>query len=296
MPWRKGNRLRLVSETEARGRTREIYDDVRTTLGLPITPTSFQAFATIPAFLELVWSALRPLVRTQQFFVLAERLSADAYTRCYTYFPVPDLQARLERQDFTKGAREEIASSIEMLDHGSGIILLLLAVLLQSFEGPVGQERESEGPAVRPVYEVKPPLVSDETASPEVRRIFEDARKILKSPHLTAELRTLARWPEFFTEYWQGLKKCLESPLYEVCFRGVHETAFTLTREIPVMVELTTEQLTPARLSQDEIASVLHLTDSFVMATVGTVLNISFAKIAMEGGNKVETHAPEQVA
>src|ERR1700761_8468537 len=136
MPWRKGNRLRLVSETEARGRTLEIYNNIRETLGLPITPTAFLAFGDDPMFLEAAWSTLQPLARTQQFFTLADRLRADVYTRCYSYFTVPDMHGRLEQMHFSRGAQEEIASSVEMLNHGGAIVLLLLAVLLQSFEGP----------------------------------------------------------------------------------------------------------------------------------------------------------------
>ena len=297
MPWRKGNRLRLVTETEAHGRTQELYEDIRTTLGLPITPTAFQAFAVVPSFLELAWNALRPVARTQEFFILADRLRADAYTRCYTYFTVPDLCARLEALQYSRGAREEIAASIEMLNHGSGIVLLLLAVLLQSFEGPVGQDCTCERPAIRPVYAVRPPLVSEDTAPPDVQRIFDDIRKTLKVPHLTAEMRALARWPEFFADYWQALKTAVGSPLYEVCFRGVHETAFSVTREIPLVVELTTEQLSGAGLSEEEIASVVRIADSFVTATVATVLNVAFAKIGMEHGNKSAlSQAPQQVA
>jgi hypothetical protein len=297
MSWRKGNRLRLVSEKEARGRTHEIYEDIRTTLGLPITPTAFQAFAVEPAFLELAWSTLRSLAHTQQFFALADRLRADAYTRCYSYFTVPDLCARLEALQFSRGAREEITAAVEMLNHGSGIVLLLLSVLLQAFEGPVGQDCDCERPAIRPVYEARPPLVSEDTATPDVERIFEDVRKTLKVPHLTAEMRALARWPEFFADYWQALKKAVESPLYEVCFRGVHETTFALTKEIPVVVELTTEQLSGAGLSEEDIASVLRIADSFVTATVGTMLNVVFAKIGMEHGNKSSSdRAPQQVA
>jgi hypothetical protein len=296
MPWRKGNRLRLVSEADARGRTLEIYEDIRETLGLPITPTSFQAFAAVPTFLELAWETLRPLARTQQFFILADRLRADAYTRSYSYFSVRDMRHRLDELGFSRGAREEIAASIEMLNHGASIVLLLLSVLLQSFEGPVGQDSECERPAVRPVYSARPTLADEDSAPPEVQRLFEDVRKTLKIPELTVEMRALARWPDFFADYWRSLRACAESPLYEVCFRGVYETAFALTREIPIALELSTERLSQAGLNEDQIASVLRITDSFVTATVGAVLNVAFAKIALEGGNKAEAHPADQVA
>jgi hypothetical protein len=296
MPWRKGNRLRLVAEADARGHTLAIYEDIRETLGLSMTPISFQAFACVPTFLELAWSTLKPLASTQEFFALADRLRADAYTRCYSYFSVPDMRARLTELDLSRGAREEIATSVEMLNHGSAIRLLLLVVLLQSFEGPVGQESECERPAVRPVYAERPLLVDEETAPHEVQRLFEDVRKTLKIPRITVDMRALARWPEFFAEYWRALKTNVESPLYEVCFHGVYETGFALTREIPVVVELNTERLGEAGMTQEEIASVLRITDSFVSTSVGTVLNVAFAKIGIEGGNKAELHSEDQVA
>jgi Halocarboxylic acid dehydrogenase DehI len=295
MSWRKGNRMQLLGEGAAQGRTREIYDDLRSTLGLPLVPTSFQAFANYPEFLELAWDALRPLARTQQFFALSERLRADAYTRSYTYFQIPDLSARLQQLEFSRGACEEMTSAIEMLNHGASLIALLLAVLLQSFEGPIGQDCDCDRPAIRPVYSERPLMIDEEHAAPDVQRVFEDVRRTLKLPSLTLELRALARWPEFFADYWQALKKCVESPLYEVCFRGANETAFALAREIPLSVELTTAKLADSGISEEHIASVLRITDSFATATIGTVLNVAFAKIGLEGGN---THAatPGRVA
>jgi hypothetical protein len=59
---------------------------------------------------------------------------------------------------------------------------------------------------------------------------------------------------------------------------------------------LSTERLSQAGLNEDQIASVLRITDSFVTATVGAVLNVAFAKIALEGGNKAEAHPADQVA
>jgi hypothetical protein len=128
-------------------------------------------------------------------------------------------------------------------------------------------------------------VLDEEHAAPDVQRVFDDVRRTLKLPSLTLELRALARWPEFFADYWQALKKCVESPIYEVCFRGVYDTAFTLAREIPITVDLTTAKLADSGLSEEDIASVLRITDSFVTATVGTVLNVAYAKIGLEGGN-----------
>jgi len=85
MRWKRGNRLRLVSEDEAPSRTRKIFDEVRRDLGLPVVPVLYQAYAVFPEFLELHWEAFRPVVQSRQFFQLGARLAAETYTRAQLF-------------------------------------------------------------------------------------------------------------------------------------------------------------------------------------------------------------------
>src|SRR6266404_7495938 len=89
MPWKNGQRPKVVRENEATGTTADIYHEIRRALGLPFVPVPFQIFAAIPKFLELHWSAVGPMVATQEFFALAERVRADGYTRVHSYFRLP---------------------------------------------------------------------------------------------------------------------------------------------------------------------------------------------------------------
>src|SRR5689334_5913134 len=68
MPWRKGNRLRLVTEEEADDATRRVFADIKRTLGLPFLKLFYPALAGYPGFLRLHWDAVRPLAGSRELF------------------------------------------------------------------------------------------------------------------------------------------------------------------------------------------------------------------------------------
>jgi hypothetical protein len=76
MPWRKGNKLPVVAEEQAEGRTREIYDEIKGALGFPHVTVPHQAYGVHPEFLEMHWRALRPVVESGEFLQLAGRIRA----------------------------------------------------------------------------------------------------------------------------------------------------------------------------------------------------------------------------
>src|ERR671922_534395 len=77
MPLKKGKPA-LVGEQEAEGSTREIFSEIKQALGVPHVNLVFQAYAAHPRFLELHWRATKPILGTQEFFQLADRLRAEA--------------------------------------------------------------------------------------------------------------------------------------------------------------------------------------------------------------------------
>jgi hypothetical protein len=53
-------------------------------------------------------------------------------------------------------------------------------------------------------------------------------------------------------------------------------------------MELTLEQMTEAGMSEDDVSSVVKLTQAFSRGLSASVLNISIARIGLDGGNHVE--------
>jgi Halocarboxylic acid dehydrogenase DehI len=283
-PWRKGNRLRRIPESDAHGQVKQVYDDTKLALGLPYVDFVFQAFGRYPTFLELHWRSLKPVVESQQFFDLAERLRADGYTRVHSYFRVPDLCAEIGSLGLDAATRKEITSVVDLYHYGRALVLLTLAAQYQAFEAPVGQDTTRILPASHPVFSETPVLIEEEAAPPSTRRIFDELKHNLHLPFLPGEYRAFARWPVFLEAYWQSLKPVIESPVYEGSQHALRETAFSLASEFPCPVKLSISDLSEAGMSDADITSVVRITELLVRSLSASVLNVAVAKIGTEGG------------
>ncbi len=288
MPWRKGNRLRLVTEQEADDDTRRIYAEVRDALGIPALRLFYPALGVYPIFLRLHWDAMKAVAGSQELFSCAERLRADSYTRAFNYFRIHDLTTHGGGP--VDGQRDELASIADFYHFKEPLVLLLFCLQLQAMEGPAGQE----GPSPTPhepltMLAEAPSEVSEQSAPPATKKRLEEIRRTLAVPFVNPEFCAFARWPEFLDQYWETLKHMIASPLYDECRYGVRSTAWTLAAQLPGPVEITPEQLTDAGMSVEEVASVARILELFVSNLSGQLLNIAAAKIALEGGNAVRS-------
>lgn len=286
MPWKKGNKIQLVREQDASPEIRAIYNELKEALGLNYVSVLYQAYAGFPRFLNLHWERLRGIVNSGQFFELAERLRADAYTRGHNYFEIPDLCARIQDLSFSPGAKQELSEAIEQFFYADPLFLMVSVAQQQAFEGPVGTVSDSSPPVFHPRFERKPIFVGDESASSEISNIFEEMKRDYGIPTVISDFRALARWPDFLRSYWSLLHPLLSSPLYQECQYGIRETAWSLAKELPGAFELTIAQMTEAGISEDDIASIVRLTQAFTRGLSGMTLNIAIAKIGVEGGNQ----------
>jgi hypothetical protein len=282
MPWKKGNRIRLLAEAEAEGRLREIYGEIKSALGLPHVAALHQALAVYPQFFQLHWQAFRPMLEANQFFALAERLRADAYTRAFNYFDIPDLSVTADEK-----ARRELEEVTELLHYEDPALLLIAAVQLQAFDGPIGRMEEPVVPAMHPIY-LKSPQMAENLQSPApLRRSYDDLRHTLGTSFVSYEYRALAGCHEFFVRYQEAVKGWSASPMYELIQHAIRETAWSLAREVPRPVELTVSSLSEAGISEEDIGAVMHISELFVNELSTLVLNVVLARIAQEGGSRL---------
>ncbi|GBC81609.1 Alkyl hydroperoxide reductase AhpD [bacterium HR10] len=68
----------LISEQQATGKVKDIFDDIKRTFNLPFVPNLFRAMANHPAYLESSWSRFKVIMgpgtldpRTKEFLALA---------------------------------------------------------------------------------------------------------------------------------------------------------------------------------------------------------------------------------
>lgn len=301
MPWKKGQRPRFIRESEATGAIAGVYQDIRQTLGLPFVPAPFLVYAAVPKFLELHWAALRPLAQTPEFFALAERIRGDGFTRAHSYFHVPDLCHKVEDLRFSSGARLELTDTIEVLHYKNPLMLLLLATQLQAFDRKVGDHAAYDraaraGSEDHPRFTERPILIEEDRAPAPTRKLYEDIKRTTSLPFVTTDYLAMARWPDFLAAYWQVMRPIVESPIYSECCSAVRDTAWQMTRELPVAVELTCDQLTDAGMADEDVGIAVRITEMFVKNLGAMVLNISTAKIGLEGGSTAEQHlTPEEL-
>lgn len=54
----------MINEDEVSGRAKEIYDDIKSTLGIDFVPNMYKAMALKPEFLEANWNKVKAVMRT----------------------------------------------------------------------------------------------------------------------------------------------------------------------------------------------------------------------------------------
>lgn len=284
MPHR--SHLKLASETEARGRTAELFTDIKQTLGVPYVGLLFRAYGVYPAFLELFWQSVRPGTGDEQFFACAERLRASAYTRVYSYFPVPEFCAHMQKLRLSTGARHELKSTVELLSYYNALQFLLVAVAFQAFDRPIGRAPQSPKPASHPIFPVRPVLIEEETATSSVARIYDEIKRAFGAPVVNSDFRAFARFPHFLENYWNVLQPTLELPLYAESQFGMQDAALAVAREFPAEVRLGKDRLESAGIGDDDIAAVLRATGVFLKLLGSSLLNLAIARIGIDGGNE----------
>jgi hypothetical protein len=105
---------------------------------------------------------------------------------------------------------------------------------------------------------------------------------------VNTDYQAFARWPDFLHFYWNALKPVVLSPLYGENRHAMRESALSLASELPEAPQLSVEQMQEGGLTDEDIGAAIHITEEFLDVLSGLVLNIAFAKIALEGGNQVK--------
>ncbi len=283
MAWKR-QKLRLVPESEAQGEVLEIYHEIKHALGLPYINPMFQALGSYPKFLRIFWNALRDDLETREFFLLAQRIAAESYTRVHNYLNVPDLSRKVEELGFSRGAQEELRDVIDLYLYNNSVLLLIASAEMQGFENPNANPRPSSAPAEHPSHPERPILVDERNAPPETRRIYEDIKKTMGSPFLNTSYINFGRFPDFLREFWAALKPVMLSPIYEQNRLAVHNSALSLAGELPRPLQLSPTQLEEAGVSASDLSDVIQITEFFLTQLSKQLLNIAFAKISLEGG------------
>jgi alkylhydroperoxidase/carboxymuconolactone decarboxylase family protein YurZ len=70
--------LRLVSEEEATGKVKEVYEDIKAKKGIDFIPKFWQALAHNPDHLEATWQKLNTVMKPGKLDILTKEIIALA--------------------------------------------------------------------------------------------------------------------------------------------------------------------------------------------------------------------------
>jgi Halocarboxylic acid dehydrogenase DehI len=283
MPWKR-YKLNLVKEKDAKGRTREIFDEIKEALGVPYVSTLFQVLASFPEFFDLFWRSAKDVVSTQEFFLFSERLGAEAYTRVHNYFSVPSLRSPETKRKLDTGILAELHQMVELYQYSSSMLLLVSAALIQEFENPGRETQRSMSIGSHPKFSGIPLIVEEHLAPATSRKIFADIKRTLNVPFLNICYLNLGQWPDFLKLYWESLKPLMRTPIYEQQRLSMRDSALSLAAELPRPLHVSTAHLEEAGVQLDDIYRVIQLSELFLDLLSRQVLNMAFAKIGLEDG------------
>ncbi len=68
--------LRTVSDEEATGKVRKVYDDIKATKGIDFIPNFWQALAINPDHLEATWEKLKTVMKPGKLDLLTKEMIA----------------------------------------------------------------------------------------------------------------------------------------------------------------------------------------------------------------------------
>jgi hypothetical protein len=284
VPHRSPN-LKLAPEPPPDARVAGLFAEIKDALGVPYAGLLFRAYGVHPGYLELFWQQIRPAAADAQFFAIAERLRASAYTRVYSYFSVPDFRLRGAEMRLSPAALDELRSTVDLIFYHNSLQLLLAAVVLQALDRPVGRASESPQTAEHPLFAVQPVLIDETAATPRVLHIYDEIKRVLGAPIVNADFRAFARFPDFLEDYWAVLRPMFDSPLFSESRFGVQDIALAAARDFPAAVDLRKERLENAGIDDDAIAHVIRATELFVKIFSTALLNLAIAKIGFDGGS-----------
>lgn len=294
MAWRRQKRLQFVSEAQSEGRTREIYHEIKQALGIPQVHPYFQALAAHPRLLELYWAAAKPVIESQEFFGVARRLGADAYTRVHNYFRIPDLGSAMRKAGLTDAAMQELTTVVELYHYTNAPLLLLVAEQMLAFDGSCTPHGTCTQPADHPVFSELPISVEEHAAPAPTRRIYEEMKHLLGCSFVPADYCALARWPDFLHAYWSALRPIARSPLYQQSQHGIRQTALSLVDELPATPQLTLLTLEENGVDEEGVTYAVHVTERFLQLLSSQIMNVALARIGLDGGNEWAEAKPER--
>jgi hypothetical protein len=278
--------LKEVSEQQASGELAALYLGIKRTLRVPLVNLLYRVWAN-EGSLPLLWQVARPNLQTIDFENKADSLRTEAVENIAYDVEVPAQSSRMSALNLSSTDIEAIRRELDVFHYINPKLLLHCALLkralgLWGYHG-TGQSLGQVEPGIPSEMPKEIVMTDPQSATPEMRQIFDEIRNRLKLRAINSAYRALAKWPNYLRLAWMDLRQYHESHYYGLHEKNLRHYAAGLVNGLPHSARITAEDAKRAGIDR---AKLVELVDPFLELLPGLILNISFLKIALDGADE----------
>ena len=199
--------LAQIPEAEASAGVKEIYDDMRRVMCVPLVNLIYRHMATMPGVLPWAWSLIRPLVLTGTVQDGVDRMVAALDVPALRAISIEDLRsAGLDDEN-----EERVLRVIAAYNRGNTLNLISLTTLRLTLDGaPIPRDQRQEAPAPQDAPPEIPPICrAADLDAATTARLDGIARLHGGDSVLPSFYLHLANWPDFLALVCERLEPVL---------------------------------------------------------------------------------------
>ena len=180
-----------INEEEAKGKTAEIFLDIRNTMNIPLITSIWRGLASMNNSLEEIWTLTKPI-----YLSGTPELALNNMINSVN-LPIPKT---FNKKEFKEKNLQDIREIIKVYNKSNGMNLMALSAFIMSDYKPRVNIINTRPKIVKPTF---PKLMNKDEISSETWSIVKNVNSI-GSPqgiysHIATLWRHLAHWPKFLS-------------------------------------------------------------------------------------------------
>lgn len=243
---------REIPEGDALGNVHDLYEDIRSTMGIGMVNLIYRRMAAVDGLLDWFWAIFRPLLVSKEF---DQNLLSVKIELSQSSF-VTDLKKDWK---FTNGNGANLTRVLDDYNRGNGLNLFLLTAYIECLKsgGPksgVSCTRGIEDPNQSVAL---PEIIPMENMPETTARLIEELSRSIAPPQkplIPSLFRHLAHWPDFLTMVAPHISTLVASGSLEILSNTVQCRAKELSRDLKEKFVFPNDLAAPSR----EIQSYWH--------------------------------------
>ncbi|MGH2448483.1 MAG: halocarboxylic acid dehydrogenase DehI family protein [Chloroflexota bacterium] len=279
-----------VAEAEAEGKVKATYEDIKSTLRVPVVNLVFRLLAAHPDFLETGWVELKPNAQTVFFEQQADAIRAvavDAVAGLGQAPAAPDDEAR---------------KVLAVFHYINPKLLLAVGALRAATRGQQpklsvlsADQKRQITPGIPSGAPARIELVDATNAVPPLSVVFADIQTSLGVDVINTDYRALANWPAYFEQAWAAVKAILDEPEYQRALWEMRQYVEEAVVALPYRMDLNPHVLRQAGLGESDLEAVQDILTSFYRLLPGLIANVAFLAAGAVGSDGGRSPFPATV-